>query len=177
MKSLRLLPVFLGLAAGCALPADTASKAAPRTTVIFDHPENFTDIKDGYVPSDKGRDAILSRIREFLVSRADLLLPEGYRMTVTFSDIDLAGDYEPWHGARWEDVRIIKSVYPPALRFTYSVADPSGKVVKEGSEDLRDLAFQMRLLSPYDSSIDNLAYEKDILNDWARSTLRGLKKA
>lgn len=177
MKSLRLIPLLLGIAAGCALPADTASKAAPRTIVIFDHPENFTDVKDGYVPSDKGRDSILSRIREFLVSRADLLLPEGYRMTVTFSDIDLAGEFEPWHGVQWENVRIIKPIYPPALKFNYSVTDPSGKVVKEGSENIRDMAFQMRLLTPYDGSTDNLAYEKDILNDWARSTLRGLKKA
>ena len=176
MKSLRLIPLFLGMAAGCALPADTASKAAPRTVVTFDHPENFTDVKDGYVPTDGGRDAILSHIREFLVSRADRLLPEGYRMTVTFSDIDLAGEFEPWHGVQWENVRIIKAIYPPALKFTYSVTDPSGKVVKEGSEDIRDMAFQMRLLTPYDTSIDNLGYEKGILDDWARSTLRGMKK-
>ena len=177
MKSLRLIPIVLGVMAACALPADNATKAAPRTTVVYDHPEKFTDVKDGYVPTDTGRDAILSRLREFLVSRCDPKLPEGYNLTITFTDVDLAGDFEPWHGAQWADVRIIKPIYPPAFKFTYAVADPSGTVVKEGSENILDLNFQMRLLSPHDTSFDSLAYEKDILNDWVNATLRGLGKA
>jgi hypothetical protein len=52
------------------------------------------------------------------------------------------------------------------------VTDASGRVVREGSEDIRDMNFQMRLT--IDAS-DPLHYEKDILDDWARSKLRGLK--
>ena len=96
---------------------------------------------------------------------------------MTFTDIKLAGEYEPWHGAQWIDVRVIKAIYPPAFTFTYSVTDPSGKPVKQGSENIIDMAFQMRLLSPYATSYDPLAYEKDILNDWVRATLRDLPKA
>jgi hypothetical protein len=177
MKSLSLLPIAIAVLAGCALPADNVTKAAPRTNVIFDHPEKFTDVKDAYIPSDEGRDAILKHFRDFLVSRCDPLLPQGYNLTITFTDIKLAGEYEPWHGAQWIDVRVIKAIYPPAFTFTYSVTDPAGKPVKQGSESIIDMAFQMRLLSPYATSYDPLAYEKDILNDWARATLRGLAKA
>jgi hypothetical protein len=177
MKPLHLLPLLLVMACGCSLPADSASKAPSRTKVVFDHPEKFTDVRDAYVPSDSGRDAILSRLRNYLADKADMLLPEGYGLTVTFSDIDLAGDFEPWRGAQWTDVRIIKPIYPPRLVFTYSVTDPSGRVVKKGSENILDMTFQMRLLTPYDTSNDTLAYEKDILNDWARATLSGLKRA
>jgi hypothetical protein len=174
MKALRLLSIALGLSAACALHAADAARPGPRTEVIFDHPENFTDVKDGEFETDKGRDAILARIRDYLVKRTASLLPEGDRLTVTFTDIDLAGDFEPWRGPWWSDVRIVKPIYPPAFKFSYAVTDPSGRVVKQGSEDIRDLDFQMR--STLDAS-DSLRYEKDILDDWARSTLRDLKKA
>jgi hypothetical protein len=174
MKALRLFSVALALSAACALHAADAAKPAPRTEVIFDHPENFTDVKDSEFATEKGRDAILARIRDHLVERTAPLLPEGDRLTITFRDIDLAGDYEPWRGPQWSDVRVIKDIYPPAFKFSYAVTDASGRVVKQGSEDIRDLNFQMRLTP--DTS-DTLRYEKDILDDWARSTLGGLRKA
>ena len=172
MKMLRLLSSVLGLAGAGALQA--ANNPAPQTEVVFDHPENFTDVKDSYTPTDKGRDGILRTIRDFLVTRTASLVPEGYKLKVTFTDIDLAGEFEPWRGPRYDEVRIVKSIYPPAFKFTYVVTDPSGKVVRQGSENIRDLNFQMRVA--VDLS-DPLRYEKDILDDWARSRLRGLKKS
>jgi hypothetical protein len=172
MKILRLVPIALGMAlAGNLHAADTAVLPA-KTEVVFDHPENFTDVKDSDLPSDRGRDEILSRIRTFLVSRATPRLPAGDTLRVTFTDIDLAGDFEPWHGAQWSDVRIVKDIYPPAFKFSYTVTDPSGRVVKQGAENIRDLNFQTRLV--LDNS-DSLRYEKDILGDWTSSTLRGLR--
>jgi len=172
MKSLRIFSSVLGLAAAGALHA--ANDPAPRTVVVFDHPENFKDIKDAYVASDKGQESILSTLRGYLVHVTQRLVPEGYKLTVTFTDIDLAGEYEPWHSPMWQDVRILRDIYPPAFKFTYAVTDPSGKVVRSGSEDIRDVGYQMRVA--IDTS-DPLRYEKTILADWARSALRGLKGA
>ncbi|HEY5079950.1 MAG TPA: DUF3016 domain-containing protein [Opitutaceae bacterium] len=172
MKTLRLFSAVLGLLAVCALRAADSPNPASRVDVVFDHPEKFTDVKDGEPATDRGRDAILGRIREYLVSRVSPMVPEGDRLAIIFTDIDLAGDYEPWRGPEWSNVRIVKDVYPPAFKFTYNVTDASGKVVKGGAEDLRDGGFQFR--STIDSS-DALRYEKAVLNDWARSALRGLK--
>lgn len=173
MKTLLLLSAALGLVTACAVRAADSAAASSRVDVVFDHPEKFTDVKDSYAPSDHGRDAILGEIRGFLVRRAEPMLPGGYKLTLTFTDIDLAGEFEPWRGQRWDDVRIVKQVYPPAFKFTYSVSDPAGRVVKEGSEDIRDINFQMRVV--IDTS-DPLRYEKDILGDWVRSNLRGIRK-
>jgi len=167
-----MLSSVLGLAAAGALYG--AGNSPARTEVIFDHPENFTDVKDSYTPSDKGRDAILENIRSFLVHRTESLVPDGYKLTITFTDIDLAGEFEPWRGAQFDDVRIVKAIYPPAFKFSYSVTDPSGRIVREGTEDIRDMNFQMRVT--IDLS-DQLRYEKDILGDWARSKLKNLAKA
>jgi hypothetical protein len=172
MKALRLVPLALGFALTLAArSADVPGPTVP-VNVVFDHPERFTDVKDANFPTDSGRDAILSRIRDFIVREATRTLPAGDDLTITFTDIDLAGDYEPWHGAQWDDVRVVKDIYPPAFKFTYSVTDSSGKVLKQGSENIRDLNFQTRLV--LDTS-DTLRYEKDILKDWVRGTLRGLK--
>jgi hypothetical protein len=165
-----MFSVFLGLAA-FALYAN-AAKAA-RTEVVFDHPENFTDAQDGGFATDKGRDYILSQLRGFLVDRADRLLPAGYSLKMTFTDVDLAGEFEPWRGPQWYDVRIIKDIYPPSFKFTYVVTGPSGAVVKQGKADIRDLDFQMRLADP--TNDDPLRYEKDMLGDWVSANLRKLK--
>jgi hypothetical protein len=170
MKTLRLLPLILAMAVA-ANAADLASPSA-RTVVVFDHPENFTDVKDSNNPTDRGRNAILDELRNHLASRATPLLRAGETLTVTFTDIDLAGEFEPQRGPGWDDVRIVKDIYPPDLKFTYAVTDMAGAVVKQGSENIRDMNFQTRLVMDIN---DPLRYEKDILNDWARSTLKDLK--
>ena len=173
MKTItRLTVVLFGLVAPLALSAAAVTKAPARTEVIFDHPEKFTDVKDGDFGTDKGRDATLELIREFLVERADKALPADQKLTITFTDIDLAGDFEPWRGPQFSDVRIVKSIYAPRLSFTYKVTDAAGKTVKEGKEDLRDLAFDMRLTMDRQ---DPLRYEKDILKDWIRDVTRVAK--
>ena len=173
MKTLRMALAAAGLIAAFSLRAATAGPA-PRVEIVFDHPENFTDVKDSYSGTDKGRDAILGQIRDFIVRKATPMIPEGYRLTLTFTDIDLAGEYEPWRGPQWDGVRIVKGIYPPAFKFAYSVTDSTGKVVKKGSEFIRDLGFEFR--SVLDRS-DALHYEKEVLSDWLRSNLSGIRKA
>ncbi|MGA2015341.1 MAG: DUF3016 domain-containing protein [Opitutaceae bacterium] len=170
MKTLRLYSSILGLAAAGVLNA--ADNPAPRTVVVFDHPDNFTDVKDSYIPTEKGRDAILKTLRDFLVDRTESRIPNGYQLTITFTEINLAGKFEPWHNPPY-DIRYLRPVYPPHFKFTYSVTDPSGKVVKSGSEDILDANYQMRVVIDYS---DPLRYEKDILAEWARATLKGLPK-
>ena len=173
MNTTRFFALLFGIFATGLLQAADSPKTTDRVQVIFDHPEKFTDVKDHYVPTDSGRDYILSQIKEFLVARGNRELPAGYTLSITFTDIDLAGDFEPWRGPQWEDVRIVKDIYPPDFKFTYTFTDSSGKVVKTGTEDIRDMAFDMRL------TIDNqdpLHFEKDILSDWMRDKIRDVKK-
>jgi len=173
MKTMTRLPlVLLGLLAPAALSAVEATKAPARTEVIFVQPENFADVKDGDFGTDKGRDAILDQVREFIVERAEKALPAGQKLTVSFTDIDLAGEYEPWRGPQFSDIRIVKSIYAPRFNFTFKVMDAAGKTVKEGKEQLRDLAFDMRLTIDRQ---DPLRYEKDILKDWINATVRAPK--
>ncbi len=171
IKSVVISLVIAFAAAGPIRAAD-APKAV-RAKVVFDHPEKFKDIKDAELPTDAGEEAILDGIRAYVVAAANDVVPEGDTLLMTFTDIDLAGEYEPWRGPELRSVRIIESLYPPALKFSWKVVDGTGKTVREGSEDMIDVMFDMRITR--DSS-DPLRYEKAVLSDWMTSRLGDLKK-
>jgi hypothetical protein len=172
MKTAIFATALAVLAAGPLAPAAPAAEAPARTTVAFDHPEKFTDVKDGSTPTDRGEAYLLKQIDEFVVRLGDRILPPGDRLAITFQDIDLAGEFEPWRGPGWDNVRIVKEIYPPRFKFTYAVTDPAGQVVKQGRENITDLEFD---LQPMLDNQDPLRYEKAFLGTWMRTNLGRLK--
>lgn len=173
MRSLPIrLALAFGLAAAGSLSAAEAKPAKPasRTTVNFEHPEKYADVRETFSDNDnsEGAEHYLPLIREHLQKEADRRLADGQQLTITFTDIDLAGDFEPWRGVRANDIRIIKDIYVPRMEFSYKLTDASGQVVKEGKKKLTDLAYQMRM-SGFPS--DTLRYEKEMLNDWLKQEL------
>ncbi len=170
MKRRLWVCLVLGLTPAAAL--DAAAAPVSRVEVIFDHPERFTDVKDADSPSLDGRNSLLGRIRAFLIRRVASMVPDGDKVTITFTDIDLAGEFEPWHSGP-NNIRVLKENYPPAFDFTYLVTDRSSQLVRRGSERLRDVGYLDRASV---NSIDSLRYEEDILGEWARNRLSDLPK-
>jgi len=144
--------------------AAVAEAAAAKVEVEFVAPENFTDVKDALVATEKGRAYTIEQVRRYLVETAARHVPEGQHLKITVTDIDLAGDYEFWGGGR-ADIRIVKAIYPPSIDLSFVVSDASGAVLQEGSRRLHDLAFQMRIDLRQD---DPLRYEKALIDDWLR---------
>jgi hypothetical protein len=159
-------------AAGLLLAANPeaapAKKTDKRVEVIFDHPEKFTDVKGDSMDTDKGRENMLDQIREFLETRGAERLPAGQKLIITFTNIDLAGDYEPWRTGPMQDARIIKDIYPPRFAFSYKLTDATGAVLKEDKVNLSDLSFMTRMTIDRN---DQLHFEKDMLGDWIRSVV------
>ena len=131
--------------------------------VVFENPDHFTDIKDSALPTEKGQLEIINNLKEFIINEVNPYINDNQKLTIIFTDIDLAGDFETWRGPEWDNVRIVKSIYPPHLCFSWQIVDSAGLVVKKGTEDIRDLAFDMRVT--LDKS-DSLHIEKDMLKDW-----------
>ena len=155
----------LALVAALAVPALRAAPAAP-VSVVFDHPEKFVDVRDTWSDHDneRGSERYLPPLREHLEKVAARRLPAGQQLTITFTDLDLAGDFEPWRGIQFQDVRVVKELYIPRMTFQYKVTDASGAVVKSGERKLLDMGFQMRITSAFRD--DPLRYEKAMLDDW-----------
>jgi hypothetical protein len=153
-----------------------ATKPAPvqRAEVVYVDPDKFTDVRDSYTATDSGRDDLLDQIRDHILDQARRKLPDGYKLFMSVTDVDLAGDFEPWRGPRWDDIRIVKDIYPPRMVFSFRLTDPSGKVVKEGNRDLRDMTFMMKITMAFRD--DPLRHEKQMLDDWFADEFRELKK-
>lgn len=171
----QLLCVLAGLtAAVTGFAAESATKADQQTEVTFSHPEKFADVKDAYLGTEKGRDAVLSQLRDYIVQKAQKYVPAGDKLEVTVTDVDLAGDFEPWRGPEAQDVRIVKDIYPPKIDLEYKLVGPGGKAVMENKRQLRDLAFMMKLSINRD---DNLRFEKALIDDWLRNDFQRAKSS
>lgn len=174
MKTSRILSLsFLGVLSGLALQA-AETRTIARAEVLFFEPQKFTDVKDSYM-GDSERTTYLEQIRDHLLEQAKYYVPEGHKLAVTFTDIDMAGDFEPWRGPRWDDVRIVKDIYPPRMTLTFRLTDAEGKVVKEGKRELKDLAFLMKITMSFRD--DSVRHEKALLDDWLRAEFPRVRKS
>lgn len=145
-----------------------AGHAAPRAPgghvdVAFFEPQKFTDVRSRAMGTFE-ETSYLDQLRDHLVAQASRYVPAGFALAVTFTDIDMAGDFEPWRGFRWDEVRIVKEIYPPRLQLSFQLKDPDGNVVKEGKRSLRGLSFMTRGFAD-----DTLRHEKALIEDWLRS--------
>jgi len=162
MKALAVL--ILALGATTALAAPTADA---RVEVVFVQPEKFRDIGDRYAGGGSARDSHLRDLDRYIQSRAARLVPEGQRLVVSVTDIDMAGAFEPWRG-RSGDTRIVRDVYPPRIDLAFTLTGADGAVLKRGERKLRDPALLGR---PGLSPSDPLRYEKALLDDWLEREL------
>lgn len=177
-------PKYFLIAAALTLTAMPLTKAAvqnpktpaapPRAEVVFVAPEKFTDARDSYTGSDRGRDAILNQLREYVQDEAQRFVPADNRLYVSVTDVDMAGDFEPWRGPSWDEVRIVKDIYPPRIDLSFRLTDATGRVIKEGTRNLRDNTFLFHMTVQFRD--DPLRHEKALIDDWFRGEFRGLKK-
>lgn len=150
-----------------------AADAASRVEVAFDHPEKFKDVRESSMQSDKDRDHLLGQIQSYVEEQAQRLVAPDQKLTITFTEIDMAGDFEPWRGPQWSDIRVVKDIYPPRIDLSYKLTDGSGAVLREGTAQLRDLMFTSRMTMDRN---DPLRIEKDLLRDWLRSEFKAPRK-
>lgn len=183
----RSLPLLaLALAAGLAIaggadarvrsvtdpqaPRALADNADSAVKVSWTDPAQFSEIRYSRNRWEAQRGDWVTQLAAYFQKSATRQLPAGERMDITITDIKRAGDYEPWHGPRMDDVRIVKDIYPPRLSFRWTRTDASGQVLGQGEEKLADTAFLMNSARLNDS--DPLRYEKRMIDDWLRRSLR-----
>lgn len=149
------------LALGGLAATGFAAGNANRVEVKFAEPEKFADVRRDATTA--GYDAAyLGELVTFLERQVPARVVADGRLTITFTDIDLAGEFEPWREGRWADVRIVKPLYPARLHFRFVLTDASGAVIRSGERELSDLTFtRLPGLAP-----DRLRFEKGLLDDW-----------
>jgi hypothetical protein len=161
---LPILMVF-GLCSVGAVFAAPAAKPAAAVDVTFVAPEKFSDAKEDSMDSAKGREAVLEELKQHLIRQGAAYVAPNQRLEIKVTDVDLAGDFEPWRGPNFQDVRIVKDIYPPRVKLEFRLVGADGKVLSEGQRQLTDLSFLMTVAMP---TSDPLRYDKELLSNWLR---------
>ena len=138
--------------------------------VQWTDPAEFTELRYSRNRWEAQRGNWVTQLAQYLRTQAGKQLPEGQQLAVTITDIKRAGDYEPWHGSRMDDVRIMRDIYPPRISLQFTLSDAQGQVIDQGERKLLDNGYLYGGTRLSDS--DPLRYEKRMLDQWLRSELR-----
>ncbi|MCD9085759.1 DUF3016 domain-containing protein [Stenotrophomonas sp. SY1] len=178
-----------GLALACLLaignvdakPRTIVDPEAPRALAVegpvqvqWSDPAQFTELRSSRNRWDAERGDWVVTLAEHLREQADKKLPEGQKLDVTITDIKRAGDYEPWHGPNFNDVRFMRNIYPPRISLQFTLTDSNGQVIDQGERKLVDNGYLFNSSLP--SNTDPLRYEKRLLDDWLRRELKDERK-
>jgi hypothetical protein len=118
--------------------------------------------------TDRDRASLAEELARHLEHAAAARLPQGARLAVIITDVDMAGEYPPVSGSLSHDVRVIKDVYPPRIDLDFTLTGSDGGVIRQGHRELRDPGF-LWSASPLDR--DRLVHEKGLLDLWLRKEL------
>ena len=144
--------------------------AASGTAVVsWSDPESYKDVIASEGSQEEFMARTLQELEGAIVKLAESL-PDGQKLEMTVTDLDLAGDVK-MSGARsqHQDVRVVKDSYPARMVFHYRLLDADGKVLKEGDEKLqsRSLSASMRT-----GSSESLGMEKRMLRNWFQRAIK-----
>lgn len=165
--ALHLLLAVTALAGTPAIAAPAAATPPTNVTVSYDHPEQFTETrKVRALAPIRNDDNYLKTLKAYIEDRAGRKLPPGEHLDIVVTDVDRAGNFEPWRPYPMREVRIIKDIYPPRIDLRFRLLDADGKTIREGTRKLRDPGFMSDSINT--SSNDTLRYEKALIDRWLR---------
>ncbi len=165
-----LVLTLFSIGAPASKAQEQPAAAAPSVQVEYVDPEKFSDITDSYFGSGETvRVAHLEALRKHIQMRAGNLLTGGQNLTVTITEIDRAGHFEPWRPFA-NDARIIRDSYPPRINLYFKLTSSDGALIKNGQRKLRDPAF-LTTTTMYHN--DPLRHEKALLDDWLKRDFGG----
>ncbi|MFH0342098.1 MAG: DUF3016 domain-containing protein [Chromatiales bacterium] len=127
------------LARGCrqsAGPRRVVSDA--EVTVQFIEPREFTDLSLSGSTTAGIQRHITDELMNYLKYLGDNYLPPKHQVDVTFLDIDMGGEYEPWRTPNLTHTRLVREAYVPRMDLRYVWRDGGGKVLADTRERVSD---------------------------------------
>jgi len=156
LAAASLTAVLMGVASAHAGSPD-------QVDVQYVDPDNFTEFRHAAIGVNRNERGWLNTLARHIAQRAGAALPAGQRLNIVVTDVDRAGDYEPWHGGQSADVRIVRDIYPPSIDLNFTLLSADGTILRAGQTRLHDASFMMRMNRYSD---DPLRYEKSMVDDW-----------
>lgn len=132
----------------------------------------FTDVKAANESRKRFAERTFANLEKYLAKLAQDL-PSGHQLNIEVTDLDLAGRVLPasfaglgMHSA--DNIRIIKNIDIPRIKFNYVYTDANGVELKRDEVNIKDMSFISRHNPVFRS--DSLKYEKNMLRNWFNDT-------
>jgi len=138
----------------------SSSVLAGAAQVNWHQPDKYTDIEPVTGTKQKFRQRIFNQFEQVFAGYS-AQLAEHDQLKVTVTDLDLAGEVDYNFGVN-QDLRIVKAIYWPALKFSYQVIRGGSPILTE-EVSLRDMGFLERSRRTHRSEI---YYEQKMLDRW-----------
>jgi len=142
-----------------------APAAHAEVMVTFTAPEKYVDARLLREYGARAREVTLRTIREQLEMLGERFLAPNQTLKVEVLDVDLAGEFEWWHGPY--EIRFLRSYTWPKIRLRYTL-EQSGQTVRSGEELVSDPSYQLNVVAAQRSG-EIMPYEKEMLTRWFRS--------
>lgn len=139
--------------------------ASATVTVKFITPEQFADVRDsGFARGETlaGIEAHLQTLAAAQFASAASSSASGKDLLIEVTDVDRAGELEPW-GRDMREVRVLRTVGRPAITLRYVLSE-GGHELRRGEARLSDLSYLNRF-NRYPSG-DPIRFEKRMLDEW-----------
>lgn len=137
-------------------------------SVTWLNPEKYRDVDTANMNKIKYRQQVMDNLEKYIHKELADYAVKGQTITINVHDLDLAGDVRPIIG-QINDIRIVKSIYPPMIDIQYVLSDAKGSVIKENRKKYRDLGFNVSSIS---SSRHSFGYEKAMLKKLFKSEFK-----
>lgn len=150
----------------------SGAAAAAQVEVTWQDPDSYQDIRPSNQSRVSFRKMVFADLEEYLAKLAEAL-PENQTLSLTVTDLDLAGQVWPSSflgGSGGTDIRLVKSVYIPRMTFSYALNDDGGNTLQSAQVKLKDMSFMDR--GRVNRNFENLSYEKAMLKDWFDKTMQ-----
>lgn len=161
---MRVLAKLLLLSSAAAFSLGTVAdetESVSNVEVTWEDPKSYSDIRPSNESRVRFRNRVMRDLGEYFEELA-ATLPEGQQLSITVTNLDLAGQVWPTFGSGM-DVRIIREIDIPRMTFSYSLSE-NNQVIKSAEVSLKDMAFMNRGGTIHTN--DLLRYEKVMLKRW-----------
>ena len=145
-----------------------AAAEPPVVHVTWANPARFTDFGDRRHAEERTVETYANELGDHLSIRATRKLAPGDRLEVTVRDVDMAGAFEPTLRSTFNDVRIMKDIYPPRIDLDFVLSHADGTRLS-GTCRLADPAY---LTNGKPLGSDPLRYEKAMLDAWVDAEIQ-----
>jgi hypothetical protein len=169
MLKVTKMKKLMAVAFGCSLILGVSNaQAKAEVEITWEKPKEYTDVKPTNQSRTRFREGVFKKLDEHFAELAERL-PDGQKLSVTVTDLDLAGQVWPSSfvglgSGAGSDVRLVKRIDIPRMEFSYTLTDANGAVIKKDDVKIKDMAFQDSIRGH--SSNDTLRYEKNMIKEW-----------